>query len=74
MGLKEPGAITGIGETAVAAVPGPAGVRVWEVMSLGRRPRGRCPPPEGVDVAYPHPPVHNRSLLSTDSSLAGPLK
>jgi hypothetical protein len=35
MGLKERGAITGIGETAVAAVPGPAGVRVWEIMSRG---------------------------------------
>ena len=38
---------------AVAAAPGPAGVRVWEVMSRGRGPRGGCPPPEGVDVAYP---------------------
>jgi hypothetical protein len=26
---------------------------VWEVMSRGRGPRGRCPPPEGVEVAYP---------------------
>jgi ABC-type antimicrobial peptide transport system permease subunit len=28
-------------------------VRVWEVMSRGRGPRGECPPPEGVDVACP---------------------
>jgi hypothetical protein len=42
--------------------PGAAGVRVWEVMSLGRGPRRRCPPPEGVDVAYP--PVHNHFVLS----------
>jgi len=53
MGLKERGAITGIGETAVAAVPGPAGVRVWHLMSRGRRSRGRCPSSEGVDVGYP---------------------
>jgi hypothetical protein len=38
---------------AVPSAPGVAGVRVWEVMSRGRGPRGRCPPPEGVDVAYP---------------------
>ena len=36
---------------AVTAAPGPAGVRVWEVMSRGRGPRVGCPPPEGVDVA-----------------------
>ena len=36
-----------------AAASGAASVRVWEVMSRGRRPRGRCPSPEGVDVAYP---------------------
>src|SRR2546422_10760375 len=27
--------------------------REWEVMLRGRGPRGGCPPPEGVDVAYP---------------------
>jgi len=36
----------------VAAGSWAAGVRVWEDMSLGRRPRRGCPPPEGVDVAY----------------------
>ena len=38
---------------AVTAAPGPAGVRVREVMSRGRGPRVGCPPPAGVDVAYP---------------------
>jgi hypothetical protein len=38
---------------AVTAAPGPAGIRFWEVMSRGRGPRVGCPPPEGVDVAYP---------------------
>jgi hypothetical protein len=36
---------------AVAAVPGAASVRVWEIMSRGRGPRGGRPPPEGADVA-----------------------
>src|ERR1700730_8172345 len=31
----------------------PAGVRAWEVYVRGRGPREGCPPPEGVDVAYP---------------------
>ena len=39
---------------AVTAAPAAAGVRVCEVMSRGRGPRVGCPPPEGVDVAYPH--------------------
>jgi hypothetical protein len=38
---------------AVTAAPGAAGVRVWAVRSRGRGPRVGCPPPEGVDVAYP---------------------
>ena len=37
----------------VASAPAAFRVRVWEVMSRGRRPRGRCPSPEGVDVGYP---------------------
>jgi hypothetical protein len=36
----------------VASAPAAFRVRVWAVMSRGRGPRG-CPPPEGVDVAYP---------------------
>ena len=40
MALKERGAITGIGETAVAAVPGPAGVRVWQLKSRVHFRRG----------------------------------
>jgi hypothetical protein len=54
--------------------PAPAAfrVRVWAIMSRGRGPRRGCPPPEGVDVAYP--PVHNHFLLSTNSGLAGPLQ
>ena len=47
---------------AVTAARGPAGVRVWEVMSRGRGPRRGRPPPEGVDVAYP--PVHNHFFLT----------
>src|SRR5882762_5658662 len=54
MGLKERGAITGIGETAVAAVPGPAGVRVWHLMSRGWGPGARRSPPEGASVGYSH--------------------
>src|SRR5713101_3258409 len=38
---------------AVPSAPEAAGGRVWEVMSRGRGPRVGCPPPEGVDVAYP---------------------
>jgi hypothetical protein len=44
---------------AVTAAPGPAGIRVWEVMSRGRGPRVGCPPPEGVDVAYPPAGQHS---------------
>src|SRR5713101_359124 len=40
-------------EVTVAAAPGAASVRVWEVMSRGRRPRVGRPLPEGVDVDYP---------------------
>ncbi len=40
---------------AVPSAPEAAGVRVGEVMSRGRGPRVGCPPPEGVDVAYPLP-------------------
>ena len=39
---------------AVPSAPGVAGVRVREVMSRGPGPRTRAPPPEGVDVGYPH--------------------
>src|SRR6266849_5217583 len=46
---------------AVPSAPEAAGVRVWEVMSRGRGLRVGCPPPEGVDVAYP--PVHNHLRL-----------
>jgi hypothetical protein len=43
--------VQGLG--AVAAAPEAAGVRVWEVRSRGRGPRGGCPPlPEGANVAY----------------------
>ena len=42
---------------AVASAPVAFRVRVWEVMSRGRVPRGGCPPPEGVDVACPLPSV-----------------
>jgi hypothetical protein len=38
---------------AVAAASGAASVRVWAIMSGGRRPRGGCPLPEGVHVDYP---------------------
>ena len=38
---------------SVASAPVAFRVRVWEVMSRGRGPRGGCPPPEGVDVACP---------------------
>jgi hypothetical protein len=38
---------------AVASAPAAFRVRVWAVMSRGRGPRVGCPPPEGVDVAYP---------------------
>jgi hypothetical protein len=41
------------GDCAVASAPVAFRVRVWEVMSRGRGPRGKCPPPEGVDVACP---------------------
>jgi len=37
----------------VASAPAAFRVRVWAVMSRGRGPRVGCPPPEGVDVAYP---------------------
>ena len=43
------------------AAPGPAGVRVWAVMSRGCGPRVGCPPPESVDAAYP--PVHKHFFL-----------
>jgi uncharacterized protein YggE len=38
---------------AVPSAPEAAGGRAWEVMSRGRGRRVGCPPPEGVDVAYP---------------------
>ena len=36
---------------AVASAPGPASVRVWEIMSRGRGPQGGRPLPEGANVA-----------------------
>ena len=64
MGLKERGATTGIGETAVAAVPGPAGVRVWHLTSRGWDPWTERPLPEVVRVAYPPDAVHNHFFVS----------
>ena len=40
---------------AVASAPAAVRVRVWEVLSRGPGPRRGCPPPEGVNVAYPPP-------------------
>ena len=36
----------------VAAAFGAAGVRVWQITSWRRGPRGGRPPPEGASVAY----------------------
>jgi hypothetical protein len=52
----------------VASAPAALRVRVWEVMSRGRGPRGRCPPPEGVDVACPR--ELNRKLTNPVSALS----
>jgi hypothetical protein len=37
----------------VAAASGAASVRVWQLTSWGRGPRGGRPPPEGASVGYP---------------------
>ena len=58
-------AVTAAPGAAVTAAPGAAGVRVWAVRSRGRGPRVGCPPPEGVDVAYPLP-----TSASHDASFA----
>jgi hypothetical protein len=39
--------------SAVASAPGAASLRVWEIMSRGRGPRGGRAVPEGVRVDYP---------------------
>ena len=39
----------------VAAAPGAASVRVWQITSGGRRPPGRRPPPQACYVAYAPP-------------------
>ncbi len=49
--------LTANSRSAVASAPAAFRVRVWEVMSRGRGPRGGCPPPDGVDVACPHVPL-----------------
>jgi hypothetical protein len=49
---------------SVASAPAAFRVRVWAVMSRGRRPRGGCPPPEGVDVAYPQVLARQQATLS----------
>jgi hypothetical protein len=51
-----------------ASAPRAAGFRVWAVMSQGLGPRVGSPPPKSVDAAYPHPPVHNHSLLNPESN------
>lgn len=59
-------------DRAVTAAPGPAGVRVWEVMSPGRGPRVGCPPPEGVDVTYPPSRIQVASLSCLMKGAARP--
>jgi len=56
---------------AVASAPGAFRVRVWEVMSRGRGPRGGCLPPEGVDVACPLAPMMTLTLSCDHRAVDG---